>query len=210
MTISSTFTWSCEDEPVRNSGETPSHLLRGLGQPLEVPQVLNLLRVQPRLDVGEEAVVDFQAGLKRAHECQNTVAVPLPILRSRVIPAEPEVVIAPDADCTGIGEEIHRLLQAVPQLEHVAEDHEAVGTLLMEDINRPAKVRQALVNVRQDSDPHEQATLAFGGIPSMVTRTSRCLAISTTGWMLIGNPAPLRLLLRVELVSGTGLQRPAR
>jgi hypothetical protein len=67
----------------------------------------------------------------------------------------------------------------VSQLEHVAEDHEAVGILLMEDIDRPSKARQALVDVREDSDPHKQATLTFDGVPPGVTRTSRCLAIST-------------------------------
>jgi hypothetical protein len=93
-----------EDEPVRNSGETPSHLLRGLRQPLKVPQVLDLLRVQPRLYVGEEATIDLHARLKRSHVCQNAIAVPLPIFQSRVISAEPEIVIAPDANCTGIRE----------------------------------------------------------------------------------------------------------
>ena len=154
-----------EDESVRHRCEAAGDPLRGLGQPLEVPQVLDLLRVQPRLDVGEEATIHLHARLKRPHESQNTLAVPLPILWSRVIPAEPEIVIAPDADCTGIGEEINGLFQAVPQLEHVAEDHEAVGTLLMEDIDRPPEVRQALMDVRQDSDPHKQATLTFGGMP---------------------------------------------
>jgi hypothetical protein len=120
-----------EDESVRHRCEALGKLLRGLGQSLEMPQVLDLLRVQPRLDVGEEAAIHLKAGLKRSHECQHTVAVPLPILWSRVTPAEPEIVIPPDADCTGIGEEINGLFQAVSQLEHVAENHEAVGTLLM-------------------------------------------------------------------------------
>jgi len=69
----------------------------------------------------------------------------------------------------------------VPHLEHVAEDHKAVGTLLMEDIDRPPEVRQALMDVREDSNPYKQATLTVDGKPPVVTKISRCLAISMTG-----------------------------
>ncbi len=56
---------------------------------------------------------------------------------SLVITAEPEVVVAPYADCTGFGKEINSLFQMVSQLEQVTEEHEAVGPLVTEDINGP-------------------------------------------------------------------------
>ena len=146
-----------EDDPVRNRCEAPGSLLWSFGRPIEVPQVLDVLRVQPWFNVGEKAAIDLQAGLKTAHECQNRLAVPLVVLRPRVVTAEAEVVVAPNADCPSFCEEINSLSQAVSELEQVAEDDEAVGPLLSEDINRPPQVAQVLMNVCQDSDSHSKA-----------------------------------------------------
>jgi hypothetical protein len=71
-------------------------------------------------------------------------------------------MVAPDADRTGPSEEIDRLLQAASHLEHVAEDHEAVGPVLLEDRQRPPQVTEILVDVRQDADPHKLGALARG------------------------------------------------
>src|SRR5215468_2254388 len=100
----------------------------------------SIFRVQPRLDVREQAALDLQAGPEAAHEVEDPLAVPLPILRPRVVPAEAEVVVAPDADRTGLIEEHDGLLQAGMHPAHVAEHHEAVGPLFTQDLDGPPQV----------------------------------------------------------------------
>jgi hypothetical protein len=129
-------------------------LFRSLGWSIEVPEVLNLLRVQPRLDVREQAALDLQAGLKTAHVIQTPLAISSPVLGLRVVPAETEVVIAPDTDGIGFGEEGDGLFQAVSHLAQVAQNYQAIDALAPKDLDRPPQVAQVLMDVRQDADLH--------------------------------------------------------
>jgi hypothetical protein len=107
----------------------------------------------------EQAALDLQAGSKTAHEGQDTRAEPLADLRPRVVTAQAEVVIAPDANRTGLVQERDALLDAFIHPTDVAKDDEAVRTVLPQDRQCTLEFFHMLVDIGQDSDSH--ANVAF-------------------------------------------------
>ena len=144
-------------DPVGEGREAPGHPLGGLGRAVEVPQVLDLLGVQPGLDVGEQAAVDLQSGPEAGHEVEDPVAVTPPVAGGHVRVAEPEVVVTPDPARAGLGQKFDGLLQAVGHPAHVAEHDEPVDALALEDPQRPPQRIQGFMDVREDADPHGPA-----------------------------------------------------
>jgi hypothetical protein len=53
------------------------------------------------------------------------------------IKAQANVVVAPDAHGVDLLKQAHRLLDPLTRLEHVAQDHEAFGPVLVEQIDEP-------------------------------------------------------------------------
>jgi hypothetical protein len=81
--------------------DTVSDRRKALGEPfrcvrwtIKVPEVFNLVGIEPRFDVREQAVVDLQVRLQAAHEFKHGDAEALahPFIR---VKAQANVVIAP-------------------------------------------------------------------------------------------------------------------
>ena len=66
-------------------------------------------------------------------------------------------MVAPDADHPGVVQEPDGLFEAASQLEHIAEDDEAVGPMLLQDRQGPPQFVLLLVDIGQDANPHGDA-----------------------------------------------------
>jgi hypothetical protein len=98
--------------------------------------------------MGEQAALDFQAGLKAAHEGEDGGAVTLTHFFIGV-EAQANVVVAPDAHGLDLPKEAHRLLDPLTRLENVAQDDEALGPVLLEHGNGLLQFPGVLVDVGQ-------------------------------------------------------------
>jgi hypothetical protein len=133
---------------MRDRRKAPGQLLRGIGRAAEVPQVFDLVRVEPGLDVAEQAIADLQSRLQAAHEGEDSGAVS-PARLFIGVEAQPEVVVTPDAYGLYFSEQVNRLLHALAGLEHVAQDHEAVGPVLPQHGDGLAEFPRLLMDVGQ-------------------------------------------------------------
>lgn len=84
-----------ENDTIRDCRKASRQLSRGIGRPVEVPKVFDLVRVEPRFNVRKQAVVDFHAWLKAAHEVKDGAAVPLTYFLAW-IKAKAKIVVAPN------------------------------------------------------------------------------------------------------------------
>src|ERR1700681_556074 len=120
-----------KDDTVRNHSKAPGEFLWRVRWSVEVPEVFDLVRIKPRFDVCEEAAVDFQTRFQAAHEIEDGGAVPLAHLLGR-IEAKANVMVAPYANRCHVTKQPHRFLNAFAHFTHVAQDYEAVGTVLLQ------------------------------------------------------------------------------
>ena len=63
-------------------------------------------------------------------------------------------MIAPDANRGHFSKKRNRFLNAFASVENVTEDHEAVGTMLLQHVNGLAQFLDVFVNVGQDAEFH--------------------------------------------------------
>jgi len=87
-------------------------------------------------------------GLQATHEANDSGAVTLAYLFTG-IETQANVVVAPDAHSLNLPKQVHRLLDPLTRLEHIAQDHEAFGPMLLEQGNGLLQVPCVLVNVGQ-------------------------------------------------------------
>src|ERR1043165_8531499 len=142
-----------EEDTVRDRRKAPAEFLGRVGWSVEVPQVFDLVGIEPGFDVGEEAAVDLQMRLQAPHKIKNGGAVPL-AYRLRGIEAQANVMISPDADCRYITKQPNRFLDALTPIKHVTQDHEAVRTMLLQHVDGLAQFLGVFVNVGQDAEFH--------------------------------------------------------
>ena len=70
------------------------------------------------------------------------------------IKAQANVVVAPDAHGVDLLKQAHRLLDPLTSLEHVAQNHETFGPVLVEQIDGLSESPGVFVDVREDSQLH--------------------------------------------------------
>src|ERR1043165_5164773 len=109
-----------EEDTVRDRRKAPAEFLGRVGWSVEVPQVFDLVGIEPGFDVGEEAAVDLQMRLQAPHKIKNGGAVPL-AYRLCGIEAQANVMISPDADCRYITKQPNRFLDALTPIKHVTQ-----------------------------------------------------------------------------------------
>jgi hypothetical protein len=137
-----------EQGMMKDGPKAPGELFRRVGRAVKVPEVFDLVRVEPRLDVAEQAAVDLQVGLQPAHEVEDGGAVTLTNFFIGV-EAQANVVVAPDAHNLDLPKQANRFLYPLAHLENVAEDHEALGPVLLEHGESLAQFPGVFVDVGQ-------------------------------------------------------------
>jgi hypothetical protein len=111
------------------------------------------VRVEPRFDVGEQAAVDLQAGSQAAHEAEDGGTVASARFGAGV-DAQADVVVAPDAHGFDLPKEANRFLHPLAYLEHVAQDHEALGPVPLQHGDGPSQLLRLLVDAGQQPQLH--------------------------------------------------------
>ena len=106
------------------------------------------MRVEPGFDVREQAAVDFQSGLEAAHEGEDGGAVPLAYFLIR-IETQANVVVALAAHGLHSLKKADRFLDLLAHLENIAQDDEAVGTMLLQHGDSLSQLLGLLVDVGQ-------------------------------------------------------------
>ena len=125
-------------------------LLRRVRRSLVVPQLKDVVRVEPRLDMTEVAEPQFEPGPDRAHELQH-IGSPASAYGLVDLVAQAEIVITPHADRPST-------LQQPGDLRHglwirpghrVAENHHMVDALTSAFPQGTTQVQNVFVNVRE-------------------------------------------------------------
>src|SRR5690349_14041607 len=96
----------------------------------------------------EQTAVDFQAGLKAAHEAEDGGAEMLAYFFIG-IEAQANVVIAPNAHSLHLLKKGNRFFHPLSQLENVAQDQEAVCSVLLQHGDSLGQLLRLLVDVGQ-------------------------------------------------------------
>jgi hypothetical protein len=133
--------------------EDPFQVLLIIGRSTEIPQILQYGRIQPGLVVHEVAITKVESGLQRAHEVEDGIAVS----SARLVidfPAEPIIMIPPDADRLGIGQQLACFFDLLAGFEKVT-DYNYLIDILRAKVRKCAIERfDVFVDVGDDAKLH--------------------------------------------------------
>ena len=117
-----------EHHPIRHCRKAPVQFLLCIGWSVEVPKVFNLVRIEPRFDVCEKTTLDLKSWPQTTHEFENLPTVLLSYFLGR-IKTEPQIVIAPDANCRHVTKQGNCFLHSLAHFTYIAQNNEAVGSM---------------------------------------------------------------------------------
>ena len=142
-----------EQDSVRNRIEDSIEFPVLIGRAFKIPQVLQLLGIQPRLDMAEVATPFLQSWLERCHELQRLSRVS----RSTFIgglETQAEVVISPDADRVRVGQQMAGFVEHSALTEDITNHDNLFDLFAPQLVECSPKVFHVLVNVGQESKLH--------------------------------------------------------
>ena len=108
--------------------------------------VFDQVRVEPGFDMREQATIDLQMWLQIGHEVEDRDAVTLAHFFVR-IEAQGNVVVAPEAYDLDLLKQANGLLDPFACLEHVTQDHETLGSMLLKHGDGLLQVPGVLMDV---------------------------------------------------------------
>jgi hypothetical protein len=150
-----------EQALLRHGGETAGGSFRCIRRTIVVPEIFELVGVEPGLYVTEPAAIDSQVWPHRRHVIQYPRGRPAPNL-FRDIKAEAKVMVAPNADRTGIaqqGNDFAGSTNGAHRIARIAQRHDLIHATAAKFGQRPLQGLDGFMDVCHNTNSHGLALL---------------------------------------------------